>query len=112
MQAEMQTIARGLSMGNTFCTMGISIPKVPQEVPVAKASRQPMTNTMAGRNICMLAALFQTKSRTKYLAPRESVIAFRLQAKVRIRMAGTMALKPSGIQPMMSLKRMDRRIRK
>ena len=48
MQAEMQTIAMGLSMENTFCTMGIRMPKVPQEVPVAKASRQPMANTIRG----------------------------------------------------------------
>ena len=49
-----------------------------------------MTNTMAGRNIAMLWALAYTKSRTKYLAPRESVMLFRDHVKVRIRMAGTL----------------------
>ena len=34
---------------------------------------------------------------------------FRDQAKVRMRMAGTMALKPSGTQDIISLKDMDRR---
>ena len=51
MQAEIQTTDRGLSMGKTLWTMGISIPKVPQLVPVAKARKQPMRKTMAGRNI-------------------------------------------------------------
>ena len=37
------------------------------------------------------------------MAPRESVIAVRLHAKVRIRIAGTMALKPSGMLPIMSV---------
>ena len=84
------------------------MPKVPQLVPVAKASRQPMTNTMRRQqHLHTAAALLQTKSRTKYLAPRESVMAFRLQAKVRIMMAGTMALKPSGMQSIMSWKVMD-----
>ena len=36
----------------------------------------------------------------------------RLQAKVRIKMAGTMALKPSGMQLIMSLKGMERRMAK
>ena len=109
MQAEMQMMPRGLSRGKTFCTMGIRMPKVPQLVPVAKARPQPMRNTMAGRKFCRLSALLYTKSRTKYLAPRESVMDFRDQAKVRMRMAGTMALKPSGTQDIISLKDMDRR---
>ena len=44
-------------MGKTLWTMGMSMPKVPQLVPVAKASRQPMRKTMAGRNIWTLSAL-------------------------------------------------------
>ena len=76
---------------------------------MAKASRQPITKTIAGRNISKLPALLRTRSRTKYFAPRESVIAFRDQAKVRIMMAGTIALKPSGIQPIMSRKDSTRR---
>ena len=111
MQAEMQMMARGSSMENTCWTMGIRMPKVPQEVPVAKASRQPMTNTMRGRIIWRPPAEDRTKSRTKNFAPRESVMFFRLQAKVRIMMAGTMALKPSGMQPIISLKLIERRRR-
>ena len=37
-------------------------------------------------------------------------MAFRLQAKLRIRMAGTIALKPSGMQDIMLLKVMERRM--
>ena len=37
-------------------------------------------------------------------------MAFRDQAKVRIMMAGTMALKPSGMQPIMSRKDIERRM--
>ena len=88
----------------------MSMPKVPQLVPVAKAKPQPMRKTMAGRNIWTLAALLYTKSRTKEVTPRESVMAFRLQAKVRMRMAGTMALNPSGMQDIMVPKVMDRRM--
>ncbi len=44
-------------------------------------------------------------------APRLSVIAFKVHAKVRIRIAGTMALKPSGRQPIQSLKLKTLRIR-
>ena len=111
MQAEMHDDAPvGLSMGKTFCTMGIRMPKVPQLVPVAKArhaadqEHDGRQEASAGPRHCSY-----TKSRTKYLAPRESVMAFRVQAKVRIRMAGTMALKPSGMQAIISLKDMDRR---
>ena len=38
--AETQTMARGLLIWNTLCTIGISMPKVPQLDPVAKDSRQ------------------------------------------------------------------------
>ena len=103
-------MAMGLSISNTLCTMGIRIPKVPQLVPVAKASRQPTTKTITGSTICSPEAE-RTKSRTKNLAPKESVMPLRDQAKVRIKMAGTMALKPSGMQPIISLKDMDRRTR-
>ena len=56
MLAEMQMMPRGLSRGKMAMVMGIRIPKVPQEVPVAKASRHPMANTMAGRKNCTLRA--------------------------------------------------------
>ena len=110
MQAEIEMIiSSGLVFWNTPTTMGIRIPKVPQEVPVAKASRQPTRKIMAGRKFSRPLAWLYTRSATYTSAPRLSVMAFKVQAKVRIRMAGTMALKPSGIQAMQSWKSRTRR---
>ena len=47
---------------------------------------------------------------TYCFAPRLSVMALRLQAKVRISMAGTMDLKPSGTQSIICLKVRVRRM--
>ena len=110
MQADTHTTPMGSSRGKMARVMGIRIPKVTQLVPVAKANRQPMMNTMAGRNMEKSRAYSLTTYSTKWVAPRESVMAFRDQAKVRIMMAGTMALKPSGMQPIMSRKDMARRM--
>ena len=112
MQAEMEMIIIvSFCPWNTATTMGIRIPKVPQEVPVAKARQHPTRKTMAGRKFIRLLALDCTRSATNTSAPRLSVMAFSVQAKVRIRIAGTMALKPSGIQLMHSLNLVTRRIR-
>ena len=50
-QAETQIIANGLPLviGKTSSVMGIKIPKVPQEVPVAKAKSAAMAKMIAGR---------------------------------------------------------------
>ena len=112
MQAEMEMIIIvSFCPWNTATTMGIRIPKVPHEVPVAKARQHPTRKTMAGRKFIRLLALDRTRSDTNISAPRLSVMAFSVQAKVRIRIAGTMALKPSGIQLMHSLNLVTRRIR-
>ena len=50
MQADMEMIIiSGLDFSNTATTIGIRIPKVPQEVPVANASPHPTRKIMAGR---------------------------------------------------------------
>ena len=82
------------------------IPKVPQDVPVAKARNIPTRNTSAGRrpiNV-LLSAIFATIPPTYSAAPSESVIDLSVQAKVRTRIAGTIDLKPSGIAFIHSLK--------
>ena len=90
---------------NTATTIGISIPNVPQEVPVANARKHPTRKIIAGRRfISPPAAEFITEA-TNGAAPRLSVIAFRVHANVRIRIAGTIALNPSGIQAIESEKR-------
>ena len=93
-----------LSSGNTFRVIGIRMPKVPQEVPVAKDRPTAIRKMIAGRKPSMFPALFSTMPATYSAAPRESVIAFRVQARERIMMAGTIALKPSDRQLMHSLK--------
>ena len=56
MQAEMQMMLRGLSAGNTPWVMGIRMPKVPQEVPVAKARNTATRKMMNGSRYCSAAA--------------------------------------------------------
>ena len=97
MQAEMEIIIScGLESANTATTIGISMPKVPQEVPVENARKQPTRKIIAGRKFIREPAVCYMASATNSAAPRLSVIAFRVQAKVRINIAGTMALNPSG----------------
>ena len=91
--------------------IGIKIPKVPQDVPVAKARNTPIRNTIAGRKAWKLPAELSTRAATNSFAPRESVIAFRLQAKVKIKIAGTIDLNPSGIESMISVNLMFLRMR-
>ena len=91
--------------------MGIRIPKVPQEVPVAKARKQPTRKMMAGRKFMKEPAVCSTAAATNSLAPRLSVMAFKVHAKVRIKIAGTIALKPEGRHSIHSEKLKTLRIR-
>ena len=50
-QADMPMIISSLPGENTVSTMGIRMPKVPQEVPVAKAMPQATRKKTAGRNV-------------------------------------------------------------
>ena len=64
MQAEMEMIMRsGLLFSNTATTIGIRIPKVPQDVPVANARKQPTTKMIAGRKFKKERALDANHSR-------------------------------------------------
>ena len=92
--------------------MGSRMVKVPQEVPVAKPRPQAMMKTTAGRKFCRLEPKLRTKSATNSGAPRALVMSPIVQAKQRIRMAGTICLKPSGRQSISSVKFMERRIMK
>ena len=57
MQAEMEMIIRfGSLFSNTATTIGIRIPKVPQDVHVAKARKQPTTKMIAGRKFIKVRA--------------------------------------------------------
>ena len=104
-QAEMEIIIScGLEFANTATTMGIRMPKVPHEVPVEKARKQPTRKMMAGRKFMRAPALCSMAAATNLAAPKLSVIAFKVHAKVKIKMAGTMALNPSGRHSIHSLK--------
>ena len=57
MQAEMEMIMRfGLLFSNTATTIGIRIPKVPQDVPVANARKQ--QPYIRSYNLCKIINLF------------------------------------------------------
>ena len=94
MQAEMEMMRKGSAPGNTAIQIGIRIPKVPQDVPVAKARKAATRKMMAGKSIWSSEALLATTVDTYSAAPSESVILFRVHARVRIRMAGTIASNP------------------
>ena len=87
-----------------FTTIGMSMPKVPHEVPVAKARKAPTTNMIAGNSPRSGPDTPPTKPATNSLAPRLSVMVFSVHAKVSISIAGTIALKPSGIELQQSVK--------
>ena len=91
---------------------GISIPKVPQDVPVAKARTQATRKMIAGRNDAREAAEPSRAVLTNSVAPRRPVIFLRDVAIVRIRIAGTIAMKPLGIHSIASLKLTRRRATK
>ena len=94
MQAEMEMMRSGAAAGNTAMQIGMSMPNVPQEVPVAKASNAATMNIIAGSSICSPEVVLATTPDTYSAAPRESVILFSVHARVRISMAGTIASKP------------------
>ena len=103
-QAEIEIIiSSGLVSWNTATTIGIKIPNVPHEVPVAKAKRHPTTKIIAGKKITNPDAALPITPATYSAAPRLSVILFKVHANVRIKIAGTIALKPSAKQAIQSL---------
>ena len=111
-QADMLIISSSgvwLALLKTPTTRGRSIPKVPQEVPVAKDIPAATINTIAGKNI--VAVLSWKIPLTNSPAPRRLVSPLRVQAKVRMSMAGTMALNPLGRHSMHSLKESTLRAR-
>ena len=87
-----------------FTIIGMSMPKVPHEVPVAKARKAPTRNMIAGNSPRSGPDTPPTKPATNSLAPRLSVMVFSVHAKVSISIAGTIALKPSGIELQQSVK--------
>ena len=88
---------------NTSTTIGISIPNVPHDVPEANARPHPIANMIAGSRLMNVPATDSVAVDTNVASPRLSVIALSVHASVRIRIGATIALKPSGMQSMLSL---------
>ena len=102
-------ISRLLEAGKIAVTMGMRMPKVPQEVPEAKARMQATTKMTAGSMLYRLWEAPIIRSWTNTSAPRVLVMVFRDTAMVRMMMGGTIATKPLGTQAMASLKLRTRR---
>ena len=82
MQADMERISILVSTSwKMATTIGIKIPKVPQEVPVAKARPMAIRKINTGRKDNAEPALLFTITATNSFAPKLSVIAFKDQAK-------------------------------
>ena len=92
-----------LPTGNMPSTIGIRIPNVPHEVPVAKEIPIATRNMIAGKKFCKVPALARALS-TNASEPRSPVTFLSAVASVRMRIAGTIALKPLGIHSIASLK--------
>ena len=105
-QAEMDIIAISslIEPLNIARTIGIRIPNVPHDVPVANESPTPIRNTTAGKSGRNALALRRTNSAISIFAPSPSVIVLSVHAQQRIIIAGTIALNPSGIESIHSLK--------
>ena len=93
-QADMPMMSSSLPSGKIATTIGMSIPKVPHDVPVEKESTQATRNIIAGKKKPSAAACPLIKFAIKYLAPMIDVIFLRAVAKVRISIAGTIAINP------------------
>ena len=95
-QAEIAMIRISLPTGNTSTTIGMRMENVPQDVPVAKARNSATTKMIAGSMMVRPLADPSSIPATNCGAPREDlVMPPMLHASTRIRIAGTMALKPS-----------------
>ena len=92
-QADIDIMPSSLPTGKIAKTIGIKIPNVPQDVPVANAIPQATRKIIAGNRLCSTVAEPPTSSATYTSAPKSPVTPERVHAKVRIKMGETMALK-------------------
>ena len=101
-QADIPITPIVVPAGNTARTIGIRIPNVPQDVPVENAITQATIKMIAGKNTARLDAPERRLS-TNTSEPSPLVIFLSAVAKVRIRIAGTIATNPLGIEAIDSL---------
>ena len=73
MQADTHTTPNGSVSGNTPSVIGIKIPKVPHDVPVANDNKHAITNIIAGKKYWKPAAEFLTLLRASRSLPLSSM---------------------------------------
>ena len=88
-------------------TIGIRIPKVPQEVPVENDKPTATKNITAGKKLANPAAAPSITPLTYSAPPNKPVMFFKEVANVNIKIAGTIAMNPLGIHSIASLNDMD-----
>ena len=93
--ADMPMKSKGLAGSKTLITIGIRIPKVPQEVPVENARKAAIKKNTTGRKLARSGAAIVIHSAINFWESSRVVIFLRDVARVRIRIAGTIAMKPS-----------------
>ena len=102
-QADIPIIISSESPGKIAVTIGIKIPNVPHDVPVENARKQATRKIIAGKKFASPAAADFISISTYSAAPSKPVIFLRAVANVKIKIAGTIALKPFGILSIASL---------
>ena len=107
--AEMPMNSRLLSAGKMLVTMGIRIPKVPHEVPVANASPQATKEDDSRQEQAQPARSAFHQLPDKSGGIRRLVMFLSAVANVGMRIAGTMAIKPFGMHSIASRKFRRRR---
>ena len=108
-EAAIQTTSIGSVSGNIAVTIGIKMPNVPQEVPVAKASPLPTRNNIAGKSevaVILPESMLLTKRRLLILYCRNRLTSRPEQGS---RIAETIILNPCGIHSANSLNVITRR---
>lgn len=102
--AETPIIKSSLVGSKIAVTIGIRIPKVPHEVPVANERPHATKKIIAGKKLARPAAAESMSILTNSAAPKRPVMFLSAVAKVRINIAGTIAIKPLGTHSIASLK--------
>ena len=102
--ADIPIIKYSLVGSKIAATIGIRIPNVPHDVPVENDKTHATIKMIAGRKLASPDAAESISPPTYTSAPKSPVMFFSAVANVRIRIAGTIAIKPFGIHSIASLK--------
>ena len=96
-QAEIEIIKNdSLCPLKALTIIGMRMPKIPQDVPVAKAKRAAIRKINAGKIFMTFVDKDTMIDDTKPDNPKPSVIAFKVHANTKIKIDGTIDVIPSG----------------